>query len=266
MSDQKNFASESGHWYDKDGNPAYTVPYADPSKGERSTTLRDARKFGFFPSVTTVMGVCAKPGLERWKVNNAIDSALTLPVKDGESLDAYKQRVIIDAQEQASKAAELGTEIHGALENYFRTGTVHANYEKIITATDFAISEAFPECRGEAERSFTSRDHGYGGKVDFCSFDKELVIDFKTKEFGEDDKRIHWPEQVYQLAAYAEGLGMDLDVVTLANVFVSVNNPGLVKIHIWKTDHRQDFRTFKMMLELWKCLKDYDPSAAFKSF
>ncbi len=39
-------AAEWGHWYDADGKPAYEVPYADPSKGMRPTTLADAKKFG----------------------------------------------------------------------------------------------------------------------------------------------------------------------------------------------------------------------------
>jgi hypothetical protein len=36
----------SAHYYDKDGNPRHTVPYADPKrKGEfRSTTVTDAKK------------------------------------------------------------------------------------------------------------------------------------------------------------------------------------------------------------------------------
>jgi len=62
MQEQK---SESVHWYTKDGEPAYTIERAD-GKGFRNTTLRDAKKLGLLPSVTTILGVAAKPGLQNW--------------------------------------------------------------------------------------------------------------------------------------------------------------------------------------------------------
>ena len=51
------------HWYKQDGSPCYEVPYADPKKGMRSTTIRDARKLNLVPSVTTILQVMDKPGL-----------------------------------------------------------------------------------------------------------------------------------------------------------------------------------------------------------
>ncbi len=43
----KEKAQENGHWYTKDGTPAYTTI---GKTGERATTLRDARKLGLLPS------------------------------------------------------------------------------------------------------------------------------------------------------------------------------------------------------------------------
>ena len=77
-------ASESQHWYDQSGRPMYTVKAKDGT--DRPTTLRDARKHGFLPSVTTIMSVMAKPGLESWKMNQMMMAALTLPRADGEPL------------------------------------------------------------------------------------------------------------------------------------------------------------------------------------
>jgi hypothetical protein len=62
------FKSESGHWYTQEGEPMYTIIGANGK--ERNTTLRDAKKEGLVPSVTTIMGVVAKPALETWKQNN----------------------------------------------------------------------------------------------------------------------------------------------------------------------------------------------------
>ena len=50
---------EGDHWYTRDGVPVHTQPKAD-GKGERPTTLRDARKLAFLPSVTTILKVISK--------------------------------------------------------------------------------------------------------------------------------------------------------------------------------------------------------------
>jgi hypothetical protein len=51
---------ESGHWYAADGLPAYRIKGANGK--ERNTTVQDARSLGLVPSVTTVLGLVAKPG------------------------------------------------------------------------------------------------------------------------------------------------------------------------------------------------------------
>ena len=60
-------ASESQHWYDRNGTPAYSV--IAKNGVPRPTTLRDARKLNLVPSVTTILNVAAKPALEAWKLN-----------------------------------------------------------------------------------------------------------------------------------------------------------------------------------------------------
>jgi hypothetical protein len=72
----KEKPSESGHWYKKDGSPAYTTI---GKTGERATTLRDARKLGLLPSVTTINGMLSKAGLDTWKQQQVLLAALTLP-------------------------------------------------------------------------------------------------------------------------------------------------------------------------------------------
>ena len=70
------------HWYGKDGSPRYTVTAKDGS--DRPTTLRDARKLSLVPSVTTILKVAAKPGLEMWKLEQMLLAALTLPQRPDE--------------------------------------------------------------------------------------------------------------------------------------------------------------------------------------
>ena len=72
------FTSESGHWYSLEGEPMYTIIGANGK--ERNTTLRDAKSIGLVPSVTTILGMVAKPALENWKITQAIKSAATLDI------------------------------------------------------------------------------------------------------------------------------------------------------------------------------------------
>ena len=52
-------ASESNHWYTRDGVPRYTV--MGKNGKERNTTLRDARTENLVPSVTTVCEEVPRP-------------------------------------------------------------------------------------------------------------------------------------------------------------------------------------------------------------
>ena len=103
-------AAESVHWYKQDGGPQYTVKAKDGS--DRPTTLRDARKMDLVPSVSTVLKIAAKPGLEQWKLEQMLLAALTLPKAPDEPEKAYIARIVADSKETGKQAAEAGTRIH----------------------------------------------------------------------------------------------------------------------------------------------------------
>ena len=153
-----DYATESGHWYTQQGDPCYTV------KGKngkiRNTTLRDARTLKLVPSVTEVMKIVAKPGLERWKREQIKLSSLTLPKKKNETIDEFSKRIDADASKQAIDARNMGTSIHGAIEQYFQTG-VAANHEIIIKNLIPALNAEFGEQLWSSEKSF-SHPAGFG--------------------------------------------------------------------------------------------------------
>ena len=80
--------------------------------------MGDARKVLALPSVTNVLGVLAKPGLDAWKIEQGIMAALTLPRRADEPLDVFAHRVVQDMGEQVEKAADFGSAIHAACEVY----------------------------------------------------------------------------------------------------------------------------------------------------
>ena len=89
-------ASESMHWYGRDGSPQYQLIGANGK--ERPPTLRDARKLGLVPSVTSIIRCAAAPGLERWKQEQVLMAALTLPRNPDEPEAIWLRRVMQDSQ------------------------------------------------------------------------------------------------------------------------------------------------------------------------
>ena len=252
-------AAESTHYYSRDGLPAYEVKARDGSM--RPTTLRDAKKLNLVPSVTTIIKCAAAPGLERWKSEQVLLAALTLPRFDGESDTEYSARVMRDSREQARKAAERGTTIHAAIQGIYEARHPGPELIPYATGADDALVGWLKKPSGlvvEAERSFAHR-LGFGGKVDLHGGKPDFVLDFKTKEFSPDDDLKTWDEHHMQLAAYREGL--NLPKARCAICYVSVTHPGLARVlEIPEEDLQRGWKCFAALLEFWKAKNRYDPS------
>jgi hypothetical protein len=245
------------HWYSRDGQPCYEQ--ATQKGGLRATDLRDARKLGLLPSVTTVLSVIDKPGLTSWKVDQGIMSALTLPKLESEADKEYLARIKADSGQQAKDAADEGTRIHDAIEAHFKGKPVPDRYSPHVAAVVQELSRLFPGVTDwVAEVSFGSR-LGYGGKVDLHSPSTGITVDHKGKD-GDftDGKRLAY-DQHWQLAPYQAGLGFATGPA--ANIFVSRTHPGAVASHVWTPDDMEHgLQVFMAALGLWKAIKKFDPS------
>jgi hypothetical protein len=243
-------AAESNHWYAKDGKPAYSVMGANGK--ERSTTLRDARKMGLIPSVTTIIKSAASPGLEVWKLNQMMLAALTLPRVDNEPEEEFIARIQRDSKEHAKMAAERGTAVHAAVESMY-SGVMHAEFADHQAGVYREIEKEFGVTEFQPEKAFAHK-LGFGGKLDLFTpnyQDRGLVIDIKTKEFSDPSKVAGYDEHMMQLAAYREGV--DLPNADCANVFVSVTVPGLVVINKWsQEDLARGWEMFSGLLTYWQ--------------
>lgn len=253
-------SSENTHWYRQDGGPQYTVKAKDGS--DRPTTLRDARKMDLVPSVTTILKVAAKPGLEQWKLEQMLLSALTLPKRSEEDEKAYIARIVSDSKETGKQAAELGTRIHESIENWFN-GNKNVQHKDTALAFEESIFNHFkthPDQPWLTERSFAS-PLGFGGKVDlYCTPDGTapvgIVLDAKSKDFGPDDKVDAYDEHLMQLAAYRHGLGVPH--ARCANVFASRTHPGLIKVVEWsEEDLVNGWEMFQCLLRFWKLKNNF---------
>lgn len=238
-------ASESNHWYTRDGVPRYTV--IGKNGKERATTLRDARTENLVPSVTTILNVASKPALIQWLQKQVLLAALTLPRKPEESEDEYIARIMDDSKEQGRAAADAGTDIHASIQGFYE-GAVINRHQQHVQGCVNVIREHFGEQAWIAERSF-GHELGFGGKCDLHA--TNIVVDVKTKEFSDPNKVDAYDEHLMQLAAYRVGLGMP--GARCANVFVSRSVPGLVKVVEWSAeDLTRGWQMFSALLKFWQ--------------
>ena len=245
------------HWYKRNGAPLYEVPYADKKKGMRATTLSDARKLQLVPSVTTITSIIAKPGLENWKVEQAVMSALTIPTLPGETDEEFIARITKDSQEEAKHAAQVGTDIHHAIEACFEERKPE-KYEDIGVKVYQYILKMFPDIDPNDWIAETSFAHplGFGGKVDLhCRKGDGIVIDYKTKKELVPGKRYAWDDQAMQLIAYAVGLG--IPQAKLYNIFVDWE--GNIDHHEWHEDMDRELMMFTHALGVWQFKHKYFP-------
>lgn len=248
---------ETGHWYSRDGRPRYQIK-AKSSGLMRGTTLADAKREGFVPSVTTVTSIVAKPALTNWLIDQAIHAALTMPRGVMSEAD-YIAAIKTDGRASAKAAAEEGDRIHNAIEQSFMGEQIPSEYRLHVGAVREKLIELFPDVSDwRAEDSFAA-EVGYGGRVDLHSPSTGIVVDFKTKDGDFTDKKRLAYDQDVQLAAYQRGLSLPRN--RCANVFVSRTHPGKVAAHVWTAESiDRAWDEFLCILALWKAQKKFDPS------
>jgi len=265
--------NQPSHWYLRDGTPFHEIAKKDGT-GNRPVTLADARKVFAFPSVTNVLGVLAKPGLDAWKIEQGIMAALTLPRNQDEPLDAFAHRVVADMGEQVEKAADFGTAIHNACEVYA------INKELPTDPKLLAHLESWRKWFDEnvervacLETVFVHHEAGYAGRVDMVAYLRGIgwaVVDFKTQKVkrsakGEPKPAFYetWP---LQLGAYRQAILVNSAkaLTALVSVVIDSAQPGPVHVHEWTAgDHLNHYyyESFLAAFRLWKYVKGYDPVA-----
>jgi hypothetical protein len=246
--------SESGHWYGRDGTLQYEVLRSD-GKGMRDATLRDARKHGWYPGVTGIIRCAAAPGLEIWKREQVLLSALTIPRIEGESNDSLKARIYADSEAQGKEAASKGTEIHAAIQAFYQGDPITDEMHNHVYGVVYAIDEKFGKQEWVPEMPCV-HPLGFGTKADLHN--QIAVLDFKGAEFDDPSTLKTWGEHHMQLAATREALKMP--TVPCGIVYVSRNIPGLAKVCMVTEEELQTgWKKFQALLAYWKADRDYYP-------
>ena len=246
----KEKAHGSQHWYTPQGNSAYTTI---GKTGERPTTLRDAKKLGLLPSVTTIIGVASKgEGLLRWMQEQAILAALTLPRLDGEEESVWLSRVMKDSKATGMEAAMRGTAIHNIIQGYFEQMYLPEK-PAYLDGVDNALNSAFGSQPWLSEKSF-GHPLGYGGKCDLMASKVNgkgngFIVDFKTKTTDLDKVDVYFEHEL-QLAAYREGL--NLPNARCAIVFVNGTTNQVKLIEVEESRLQKGWECFQYLLRFYQ--------------
>lgn len=261
------------HWYTKTGESAYTIKGQNGT--DRSTTLRDAKKFLYLPSVTTIIGLTAKPGLQNWIQDQLLLACMEVPFHNQMNENQWKSIVKEKSQKIGKDAADRGSEIHNALELFYKEGKIDDKHRVFIEPVIDRIAQEFPDVKDwKAEPSFAS-ELGFGGKIDLVSEEHEIILDFKTKKdkafaLNPKTKKFVYPlksdDYGMQLAAYGQGMGfVNAQTNKLMgeyyNLFISVETP--YQMSLEEYDIKEVDRHWKMfynLLQYWQLSNNYDSS------
>lgn len=255
-----SLTTNNSHWYSADGHPCHSQEKKDGTF--RKTHLGDARKLALLPSVTGILNVLAKPGLEHWRGTEYILATLRHPFREGMPDRAWVSEVKEKAMEQVDTAKSLGSLVHDALEMAIVGEPVATDLKMYVDPVLAWVKERNITI-AEREEIVVSHEHGYAGKADvFFTWGKNGlgILDYKTRKTKRGEKIESYDGEAMQLAAYAAAHygEANLGNVLAANVIISTTEPGRMEI-IKHEDLEDEFEAFKACCTLWRHLKSYDP-------
>jgi hypothetical protein len=250
------------HWYNKEGDPCYEVT---GKKGKRPSTLRDARKYSWVPSVSTVWGdIVSRHMLNKWiqtELMKAFHEQMKLRADSTGilSFDDIEKLARSEFNKKQQKVMGRGTDIHDHLEKYFKGEEVPEEFQPLCKGVDAKLNEVCGPQEWEVEQSF-SHPLGYGGRTDLSN--DEWIVDFKTKEFPDNPnvKKMVYDDHGVQLAAYDQGIPVNglTGSRRLLNLFIDVGEGH--RVLEWEHEDIPRFREmFNSALSLWKLTKKYNP-------
>lgn len=257
------------HFYERtaggDVIPRHFVPNASRPGELRASTLRDAKKNGWYGSVTTIQNLLDRPALNDWRVTEHLKAAYGLREKAGlASQEAWIEFVKNETQRALDAAPKAGTDFHDSMEQFI-LGALPEKHEHFIAcaATGEKLRE-YTQVDAHVwvpEKSFV-HEMGFAGKVDAhyeLRSHEKFVVDFKTKDSVDKwkPKKMAYKEMCQQLAAYRVGLG--LHAARCLNVFVCLPT-AQVEIHEWEQDELdREFANFADLLRIWLRNANYIP-------
>lgn len=248
-------AADSAHWYAKDGTPRHEA------------TLREARKEGLYPSVTSVLDLKRKPGLDNWKLSQLLAQALTMTREAGEGDESFIARIVASDAEERAKAPDLGTDVHTQLADYITGAEAHPRSPDVDMGLVVAWIDEHVTRGANTERRFVDIVNGFAGCIDYFGHVDgcPAIIDWKTqgvklnKRTGRPDPQFY-DEWCWQLAAYREG--GPYGAAALWSVIIDTARPGVYAKRWTEAEAARGWSGFLGLLAAWCADRNYYPMEA----
>jgi len=266
---------ESSHWYTRKGEPAHTQPTKKGAKNpSRPTNIKDAKVYDLLPSVSAYTKMLAAPGLERYKMMKVAEACYNNPPHPGEEMAEYVQNMLDKSKEDGMGAADLGTQVHAAIEALLK-GNEYEDYEvevahghscflgKLVEPAYAKIGELGLTIEN-AEIVLVNNEEGYAGTTDVKhrSAKGKGILDWKSKRTKPEEPIFPSETHPMQLAAYWMAHFCDsffTDAICM-NVYISTTEPG--RIDVVKYDREalmESYKDFLCLTRLWRRQNNYDP-------
>lgn len=260
---------QSAHWYHFDGTPQHQMPLKD-GDGFRNTTLADARKLRLYPSVSGILQVLGKPGLEKWKIKQAILATLRVPKAQDVSEDHYCSMIRDQANEQVEDAADFGSSVHHEIERFLH----HTGDTPFVPSPELGayVSPAVNWVYGKGikienpEKCMVNHEHGFAGTTDapYRSPTAFGILDWKSKKTVPGKKIENYPEQVMQIASYFVTYwgeaALDQPNAWGGNIFISSTERGRCVANMYNRRMlKAAWSVFKVLCDVWRHFNEYDP-------
>jgi len=272
---------ESGHWYTLDGNAAHSQPTKTKgAKPTRPTTIADAKRLGLLPSVSAYTRMLAAPHLERYKMLEVAKACYACPPSGDESYDDYARHILDQSSKDGSGAAEVGTQVHAAIDLYFTDTAAYNSCPDIqcqdgsVVPADSFVLPAVAKLKGmglsvdKTESIIVNAAYGYAGTTDMIVTKGERcgILDFKTKRTHEGEPVVSGDTHCMQIAAYHaaywgadDGEPIGVNAVGY-NVYISTTEIGRVDVVEYSRDELLDgWQAFKSCCTLYRYIKKFDP-------
>jgi hypothetical protein len=237
---KKIISDSGGHWYTGDGEERHTtVNKTGPNKGKvRKTTLRDARKNNFYPSITSILKDYPKGSLDKWIKEQVMLAMHNNPPNGPAAMACHSFKNATEAQTnyfryiddlsnvKRDEAAKRGTYIHNNIENML-LGKDWDDRDIHLCAVKTWMDANVKEYK-DLEISVVNHKLGVAGRMDASVYLKDgslIVLDFKGRGFSEAKngkltvKR--YKTDPMQLAFYAKTVGIN----RIANLYVANDRP-----------------------------------------
>jgi len=265
------------HWYTAAyGTPCYQIPTVKDPAQSRAPDVRDARRLALVPSVTTVLDIVNRPGIQYWRMQQYLLAVRELHERGGllssqaieppptalASPDVLESAAAEDADElpagldeaqwravqalyysKIGQAAELGSDVHALLERHlrWRYRSPRAAPAPEWPAALAPMRDAVDHWLDEAVADVVHIERSFASRYGYGG-KVDLVCQLRDGRTAVCDFKTQAAKRRFTLRnewpcqLAGYAVGLGLPTAQLINVCLDTVSPGTCRVHDWTAD------------------------------